>query len=267
MAIENDTRDPLRQLTELIETLRGPHGCPWDREQTVHDVRAYLLEEAHEVACAIDELDWRALRGELGDLLFQVAFVGYLAQEVGAFTLEEAAESARFKMIERHPHVFGDPDSGDEKLTDSGAVRKAWERRKHAAKGAPESHLAGVPATLPALLAAYRMTQKAAGLGFDWSSTGDVVAKLDEELAELRVALDSEGPDRVRDEIGDLIFTVANLARHLGVDPEAALAGTNLKFRRRFAHMEKALAARGDRMPDTPIDALEELWEQAKADD
>lgn len=252
----------MRRLTDLIGVLRGPDGCPWDREQTLQDVRAYLLEEAHETAGAIDELDWDNLRVELGDLLFQVAFVGSLAQEAGAFTLEEAAEAARAKMISRHPHVFG-----DERLEDSRAVREAWERRKRASEDAASSHLDGVPGTLPALLAAYRMTQKAAGLGFDWAGAIDVVEKLDEELGELREALENEGADRVRAEIGDLLFTVANLARHLGVDPEAALAGTNVKFRRRFAHMEATLADRGETMAETPTAELESLWERAKLGD
>lgn len=253
----------LTPLLDLVARLRAPGGCPWDREQTLPDVRAYLLEEAHEAAAAIDEGDWREIAGELGDLLFQVAFIGRLAQEAGAFHLSEAVEAVREKMVARHPHVFGDAQAADAE-----AVRQAWERRKVEQREGGGSLLAGVPHSLPALLAAYRMTQKAAGVGFDWPGAGEVLDKVEEETAELRQALEEAGGggarEAVREEVGDLLFTVVNLARKLGVDPEAALAATNAKFRRRFQSVEAGLAARGKSLADATLEEMDRLWEEAK---
>jgi MazG family protein len=318
--IEPDRAD-LRRLVELVARLRAPDGCPWDREQTLADVRAYLLEEAHEAAAAIDAGDLEALAGELGDLLFQAAFVARLGEEAGAFSAGDAIDRSLAKMIARHPHVFG-----GEELADAAAVARAWERRKLEAGGgggAPGGGLLdGVPASLPALTAAYRMTQKAAAVGFDWPDAGAVLAKVDEELAELRAELagggepgagppagvvgrgepaaafrgeptgsavgrgepaatgrgeppaggavgpaEAAGRDRARDEIGDLLFTVANLARKLGLDPEAALAAANAKFRRRFRRVEDGLAARGRRLGEASLDEMDALWTEAKAND
>lgn len=287
----------LGKLLALIARLRGPGGCPWDREQTLADLRAYLVEEAHEAAAAIDAVvrdtgavvrntavagggedvpsepsaaAWQDLAGELGDLLFQAAFVAALAEEAGAFTAAEAIDRVHAKMVERHPHVFPPAAGGErEELADAEAVTRAWERRKLEGGGAG-SLLAGVPASLPALLAAYRMTQKAAGVGFDWPDTAAVLAKLDEERAELAGALAADdagaGIDHaaVREEIGDLLFTAANLARKLGIDPEAALAATNLKFRRRFAHVEARLAEGGRRPDQAELAEMDELWQEAK---
>lgn len=280
----------LGKLLALVARLRGPGGCPWDREQTLADLRAYLVEEAHEAAAAIDAVvatgdaarnvaagdrqaaddAWRALAGELGDLLFQAAFVAALAEESGRFTAAEAVDRVHAKMVERHPHVFP-PAEGDEggELADAGAVSRSWERRKLERGGGRESLLAGVPASLPALLAAYRMTQKAAGVGFDWPDAAAVLAKLDEERAELARALApgagaAADPAAVREEVGDLLFTAANLARKLGVDPEAALAATNTKFRRRFAHIEARLAERGRRPDQSDLAEMDALWQEAK---
>src|SRR6185369_4483712 len=219
----------LQKLLDLVTRLRAPDGCPWDREQKLADIRAYLLEEAHETAAAIDTGDWSELAEELGDLLFQVAFIGRLAEEAGAFSLSQVVDRVHHKMVARHPHVFG-----DESLADAQAVRQAWERRKLKEEPGRASLLAGVPTSLPALLAAYRLTQKAAGVGFDWPDAGAVLKKVDEETAELRDALAVGNRDAMREEIGDLLFTLANLARKLDLDPEAALAGTNRKFRHRF---------------------------------
>src|SRR4029079_19702655 len=216
----------LQKLADLVARLRAPDGCPWDREQTLPDVRAYLLEEAHELAGAIDSGDWEELAEELGDLLFQAAFIGRLAEESGAFSLSQVIDGVYRKMVERHPHVFG-----DEVLADAEAVRQAWERRKLKQESKRESLFSGVPTSLPALLAAYRLTQKAAGVGFDWPAAAAVLAKAEEEIAEVREALAQGDKDAVREEVGDLLFTLANLARKLEVDPEAALPGTNRKFR------------------------------------
>jgi MazG family protein len=275
----------LGKLLALIARLRAPGGCPWDRDQTLADLRAYLVEEAHETAAAIDAVGaaaaegttaadaaWQALADELGDLLFQAAFVAALAEESGAFTAAEAIDRVHAKMVERHPHVFPPAGGGErEELADAAAVSRAWERRK-LERGGGDSLLAGVPASLPALLAAYRMTQKAAGVGFDWPDAAAVLAKLDEERAELAAALGPGGAaagaaaDRaaVREEIGDLLFTAANLARKLGVDPEAALAATNAKFRRRFAHVEARLAESGRRPDQAKLAEMDELWQEAK---
>ena len=279
----SESRSPtdLATLLDLVATLRAPDGCPWDRTQKLADVRAYLLEEAHEVAAAIDTGDWEALGGELGDLLFQVVFLARLGEETGALRLAEVLERNHAKMVARHPHVFG-----GEALADAESVRQAWERRKlqqqNAAGGSPRSLLDGAAASLPALLAAYRMTQKAAGVGFDWPDAAAVLAKLDEELGELRAELATEPPpgaasaaatgtaaaearkDCRIEELGDLLFTVANLARHLEIDPELALARANLKFRRRFARVEGLFAERHRDLGQASLAELDAAWDEAK---
>jgi len=252
----------LARLLALVERLRAPDGCPWDREQTLGDLRAYLLEEAHETADAIDRGDWDALASELGDLLFQVAFLTTLAVEQGRFAPHEPLERSFAKMVARHPHVFG-----GEVAADAAAVRQSWEQRKLRERaGGDGSHLDGAASpSLPALVAAYRLTQKAAGVGFDWPDAEAVLAKLHEELDEVRAEMRAAAAkERLREELGDLLFAVANLARHLEVDPEAALAQANLKFRARFAHVERGLAARGKSLADSTLAEMDELWEEAK---
>jgi len=261
-------RADLGALLALVERLRAPEGCPWDREQTLLDLRAYLLEEAHEVAAALDRGSWPEIRGELGDLLFQVAFLLRLAEEQGAFTAEEAIEGIHAKMVARHPHVFG-----GEELADAAAVHQAWEVRKAREKPPAESILDGVAPSLPALLAAYRMTQKAAGVGFDWADASSVLDKLREEIVELEEALggrragveDADAREAVREEVGDLLFTAANLARKLGLDPEATLAAANAKFRSRFRHVEEGLARRQRPLGEATLEEMEKLWEEAKS--
>ncbi|HVR30820.1 MAG TPA: nucleoside triphosphate pyrophosphohydrolase [Thermoanaerobaculia bacterium] len=274
----------LATLDALVARLRGPDGCPWDREQGFDDIRAYLLEEAHEVAAAIDRRDWAELEEELGDLLFQLAFLGRMSEEQGRPGLARSIASVEAKMIERHPHVFGETSeaaaaaatgvgdgSGGSKEAgyagsrplDADAVAAAWERRKLQSRGREASLLDGLAASMPSLLAAYRMTQKAAGVGFDWSTAGEVLAKVKEELGELEHALEHDR-DRARDEIGDLLFAIANLARHLGIDPEAAAARTNLKFRRRFRHIEDRLREQGRRLDQSTLGEMDALWDEAK---
>ena len=253
----------LGRLTDLVRRLRAPDGCPWDREQTLGDLRAYLLEEAHETAAAIDSGDSAELLAELGDLLFQASFIAVLAEESGRFTLADAIEHVHAKMVERHPHVFGPHVVGETPLADSAAVREVWERRKlEKKKSSSGSLLDGVAPSLPALTGAYRMTQKAAGVGFDWAEADQVLAKIEEEIGELRGAATKE---QRREELGDLLFTVANLARKLDLDPEAALAQANLKFRRRFAGVETGLAARGERLGEASLETMDALWEAVKA--
>ncbi len=251
----------LQKLLDLVARLRAPDGCPWDREQGLPDVRAYLLEEAHETAGAIDSGDWGELAEELGDLLFQVAFIARLAEEAGAFSLSQVVDGVHQKMVSRHPHVFG-----DEVLADADAVRQAWERRKLKEEPGRTSLLSGVPGSLPALLASYRLTQKAAGVGFDWPDAKAVLEKADEEIQELREALAAGDEEPVREEMGDVLFTLANLARKLDVDPEAALAGTNRKFRQRFAKIEEGLAAQGKTAAEASLEEMDALWEAAKGD-
>jgi MazG family protein len=251
----------LKSLETLVAILRGPDGCPWDQEQTLSDLRPYLLEEAHEVAAAIDNENWNELREELGDLLFHIVFLAHLAKEAGEFDLETVISKIRSKMIERHPHVFG-----DQTLPDGRAVRAAWENRK--ARDPERSLLAGVPPSLPALIASYRMTQKAAGVGFDWPSAESVVDKVHEELEELKSALGRDPSDltrnEIREETGDLLFTLANLARLLEIDPEAALAAANRKFRRRFQAMERILTGQNRSFEQVSEAELEELWKRVK---
>ncbi len=264
--VVSDEAPAIDKLRQLVTRLRAPDGCPWDREQTLPDLRAYLLEEAHEVADAIDRGAWPDLAEELGDLLFQAVFVARLGEEAGELSLASVIDGIHAKMVARHPHVFG-----DEKLADSTAVRAAWERRKANANETERSLLAGVPTSLPALLAAYRMTQKAAGVGFDWPDHQGVLAKIDEELAELKAAMAPQSQDQpedreaIREEIGDLLFSLVNLARKLGLDPEAALAQTNLKFRHRFAHVEAGLRQQGIALGQATLEEMDQLWEEAKA--
>lgn len=275
--MSDDPPADLAALVALVARLRAPGGCPWDREQRLGDLRAYLLEEAHESAAAIDRAveaeDWQPLSEELGDLLFQIAFAIRLAEEAGAFDLARVIEGAHAKMVARHPHVFG-----DETLADSAAVRAAWERRKLAERSAgtaaERSLLAGVPDALPALVGAYRLTQKAAAVGFDWPEVSGALAKVREELEELEEAL-AASPDaardgasaRVRDELGDTLFALANVARKLELDPEAALAAGNRKFRRRFEAMERALAARGRDLARADLAEMDALWDAVKRDE
>jgi ATP diphosphatase len=249
----------LQKLVDLVARLRAPDGCPWDKEQTLENVRAYFLEEAHELAGAIDGGDWQELAEELGDMLFQVAFIARLAEEAGAFRLPQVIDGVHSKMVARHPHVFG-----NESLADAEAVRQAWERRKLNEEPKRKTLLGGVPSSLPALLGTYRLTQKAAGVGFDWPDAASVLDKAEEEIAEVREALAAGKAAQVREEIGDLLFTLANLARKLDVDPEAALAGTNRKFRTRFAAVEQGLAAKGKTVAEATLEEMDELWEAAK---
>lgn len=251
----------LDRLIRLVHRLRAPDGCPWDRAQGPSDLRAYLIEEAHEAAAAIDSKDWRGLGEELGDLLFQVAFLLELGRESGDLDPGSVVDAIEAKMVMRHPHVFG-----GERLETSAQVAEQWERRKLAQDGASGA-LSGVPRSLPALVAAYRMGQKAAGVGFDWSTVPSVLAKLDEEVEELKEAhaADPQRTEHLREEVGDVLFTVANVARHLGIDPEAALAAANAKFRRRFERMERALERGEENLADASSDRLEELWREVKA--
>lgn len=250
--------DRLAKLERLVDTLRGPDGCPWDRAQSLPDLRAYLLEEAHELAAAIDEGDPDAIREETGDLLFQIVFISrLLEQRSGSRALTEVVDTIHQKMVDRHPHVFG-----DETAENSDAVHRAWEERKEEQRSG--SVLSGVPSTLPALLGAYRISQKAAGVGFDWPDVSGVLRKVEEELGEVVSALaDNSGQAAVEEEVGDLLFVTANLARKLGFDPESSLQQANRKFKRRFEAMEASLGGT-NRLSERSIEELEKLWSEAK---
>ncbi len=260
--------DRFEDLVALMDRLRGPDGCPWDREQTYTTLRGYLLEESYEVVEAIDREDRAALREELGDLLFQVVFLARLAKEEGAFDAADVVRGIAEKMVRRHPHVFGgaQADTSDE-------VLRRWEeikrREKEEADGGGSrqesgSVLSGVPRALPALQKAQRLSTKAARVGFDWPTDGEVVDKLAEEMEELRSAVDAHDGDAAREELGDLLFTAANLGRRLGVDPEEALERANRKFAERFARVEDELKRRGVPIEEAGLDRMDRLWNEVK---
>jgi MazG family protein len=252
------------RLVAVMNRLRDPGGCPWDREQTLHTLAGYLLEEAHEVVDAVGAGDSDRLCEELGDLLIQIVFMARISREQGWFDIDSVCEGISDKMVRRHPHVFG-----DRKVDGSHEVVRNWEeiKREERAKGPADSTLGGVPASLPALLKAFRMTEKAAAVGFDWRRPHDVIGKLHEEVAELEAELDSleaGSEDRVRLEMGDVLFVMANLARHLGVEPETALQEVNAKFKRRFRAMEAHASERGARLRDLTLEQQDELWNRVK---
>ncbi len=258
----------LDRLIEIMARLRDPDGgCPWDQEQDFKSIAPYTIEEAYEVADAIDRGDLEALRAELGDLLLQVVYHARMAEEAGAFAFEAVAEAICDKMVARHPHVFGDAEiHGAGRQTAAWEAHKAAERRSRARdEGRPAGVLDDVPLGLPALMRAEKLQKRAARVGFDWPKAAQVLDKIAEEMAELGAAMSAGAPAaELEDEVGDLLFAGANLARHLGIDPEAALGGCNAKFERRFAHIEAALAAAGRSLEAASLDEMEALWRQAK---
>jgi len=271
------------ELVRIMATLRGPQGCPWDREQTLSSLRPFLLEETYEALEALDRGDLDSLREELGDLLFEIVFLARIAEECGYFSVGDAAADVGAKLVRRHPHVFGD----HARLKTAEQVRGKWEEMKAAergepAKGAKEGEggkgaeggktlLGGVPRTLPGLLRAYEYGSRAAAVGFDWVRAGDVVDKIEEEVRELRDELsksaeadEAERGQRVEEEMGDLLFAIANLSRKLGVEPEAALRRANDKFRARFTALESRIVGRGEKLQDKTLDELEAEWRAVK---
>jgi MazG family protein len=277
------------RLVALQSRLRGPAGCPWDREQTHASLRKFLIEETYEVLDAMESGDAQKFASELGDLLLQIIFHSILAQETGAFTICGVIESVYTKMVRRHPHVFGNVEAET-----SAAVLKNWEQIKaeeraveRRAKGGEsnpaessreESVLSGVPRSLPAVLEAYQLTRRASHVGFDWDNLAGILEKLDEEAREIRCSLaagtaakSKPGPvapmpsRQLEEEVGDLLFSGVNVARFLGVDPEVALKRANRKFAKRFRWMEAAAARAGSRFADVPRSRMEELWNESKA--
>ena len=257
------TDRPIDQLLAIMARLRDPDGgCPWDIEQTFASIAPYTIEEAYEVADAIQRGDLKDLKEELGDLLLQVVFHARMAEEDGLFGFEDVAQAISDKLLRRHPHVFGDASHRD-----AAEQTLAWETIKaeeRAAKGRAASVLDDVPVGLPALTRALKLTKRAGRVGFDWPTVAEVMAKLDEEVAELSVELERGDVAAAQEELGDLLFVCANLARKLDVEPEDVLRGANAKFTRRFRFIERSLAAQ-DRTPEqASLQEMEELWTAAK---
>ncbi|MEL7093565.1 MAG: nucleoside triphosphate pyrophosphohydrolase [Pseudomonadota bacterium] len=260
----HDRNAGIERLLHIMRRLRDPEtGCPWDIEQTFATIAPYTIEEAYEVADAIERADWPELEGELGDLLLQTVYHTAMGEEAGHFTFQSVVRAISDKMVARHPHVFGDEsrDKSAEQQTRDWEAIKAAERQTKAQAGT----LDGVTLHLPALLRTVKLQNRAARVGFDWPETTQVLDKLREEAAELVEAKESLTQDEIAAEMGDLLFVMANLARHLNVDPEEALRRTNAKFTRRFAGIETALAARGKRPEDSSLDEMDALWNDMKA--
>jgi MazG family protein len=248
------------ELVQLMTTLRGPNGCPWDRKQTLPSLKPFIIEEAYEVVDAIDRDDRRALAEEVGDLLLEAVFVAELTREEGAFDIYDSITAIHEKLVRRHPHVFGDVEAKDAEQ-----VLVNWEKLKNEERKAEDkSLLAGVPQALPALLKASRLTEKAARVGFDWRGAEDVFTKVDEELQEVHEAIRSGVESNVHDEIGDLLFTIANLARKLNVNPEEALQSTNRKFTTRFESMEREARSAEKNLDQYSLEEMDAMWERAK---
>ncbi len=257
-----DAERELRRLLDIMAALRAPDsGCPWDRVQTFETIAPYTIEEAYEVADAIARRDFTSLPDELGDLLFQVVYHARMAEEAGRFGFADVARAIADKMVRRHPHVFGDAASRD-----AAAQSAAWEAQKSVERASRSESgvLAGVPAALPSLTRAHKLTARAARVGFDWPDAAAVLDKLDEEAAELRAELTAAEPERLADELGDLLFVLANLARKLDLDPETCLRRANAKFARRFGAVEQALADAGKTPADSTLPEMEVAWQAAK---
>ncbi len=267
-ALVRDPSGALPRLREIMRRLRAPDGCPWDRDQDFSSIAKYTVEEAYEVADAIERGDMADLKDELGDLLLQVVYHAQMAQEAGLFDFDDVVRAVSDKMLRRHPHVFGD---------EHGVVRELrpgdWERMKaaeRAARGkvaADPSALDGVATGLPGLTRAVKLQARAARVGFDWPDAGDVIAKVVEEAGELAEARDRLTADEVEAEFGDLAFVLANLARHLKVEPEHAIRRTNAKFERRFREVERRLAARGKRPEESDLAEMDAIWDEIRAED
>ena len=288
------TGEQFERAVAIMARLRGPGGCPWDREQTFASIKPYTVEEAYEVLEAIDQQDWQELAGELGDLLLQVLFYSQMAQEQGSFSIDEVLDRLSGKLVHRHPHVFGEvkAETASEVVRNWEALKAEEKKKRHGEAAGKQdapagSVLAGVSSRMPALLEAHKLSVRAAGAGFDWPNIEALLEKLEEEIGELREQLrdfpcpgpqpqgrgaagsgrpsaDEELQARLEEEVGDLFFTAANIARYLAVDSESALRKTNRKFRGRFQWMEEQLHASGRDPQQATLAELEALWQQSK---
>jgi len=266
-----------QQLVEIMRTLRSEHGCAWDRQQTVQTLRPFVLGETYELLDALDREDYAELKGELGDFLFEAVFLAQICEEDGRFSIADSIQAVCDKLIRRHPHVFdasGLPTvasaaAGEAALTPT-EVKERWEdikKQERADAGQPDKTLlSGIPRSMPSLLRAYELSTRAATVGFDWVKPQDVLDKIDEETRELREAVETLGPKspEAEEELGDLLFAVANLARKLGVEPEAALRIASDKFQQRFDDVERQVTSKGERMRDLTLEQLEAHWQVAK---
>jgi len=248
----------LEELIKVVDRLRGPGGCPWDKEQTRESLRPFLVEELHEVLDAFDEGDPENIKEELGDLLFQIVLHSRLAKEEGLFEMDDVVEGIVSKMVRRHPHVFGDKD-----LSTPDAVTKWWDKHKKE-EGKTTSLIGGVPKTLPSLIRAQKLQERASRAGFDWDHIDDVIGKLDEEIGEFKKALKSKDYREVEDELGDILFVLVRIANAVNVNPDDALGRTISKFISRFEHIEKSAAEQGRELSDMDLVEMEELWNEAK---
>jgi MazG family protein len=260
--------EELTRLVGIVATLRAPGGCPWDREQTIDSLKPFVLEETYEVIEAIDAHDHRALCEELGDFVFEAIFLAQLESEAGHFTIADSLKSVADKLVRRHPHVFA-REAGEAPLDSAGQVRTRWEEIKAQERGAnakDKTLLSGIAPALPALLRAYHIGTRAASVGFEWSTTSDVVTKIQEEVDELREVVDAGTADRARaeEEMGDLLFSIAQLSRRLGIEPETALRKADDKFTKRFGALEQSVANSGRVMKAMTLDQLEAEWQRLK---
>ena len=261
--MSESANDRFGELVQIMARLRGENGCPWDREQTHASIKPYLLEETYEVLESIDENDPAKLEEELGDLALQIVFHAQMADEAGLFTIADVLRGINEKLRRRHPHIFGDvkADTAQEVLFNWEQIKKV-EREKAQGRA---SLLDGVPRELPALLRAHRLQEKASRVGFDWNEARQVFQKVEEELAELRAAMESEQPDRMEAELGDLLFSLVNLGRFIAVNPEDALRKTIARFIARFQYIEEELARRGTAPGQVTLKEMDALWAEAKA--
>jgi MazG family protein len=253
-----------QRLVDIMRRLRGPRGCPWDREQTIESLRGFVLEETYEVLDAIDRTDHAALLGEIGDLLFEGVFLAQIEADEGRFDVAASLRAVTAKLIRRHPHIFGTTAG----VRTPGQVVEQWEQikaREQKSAGERRSLLRGIPRAMPSLLRAHEIGTRVAAVGFDWANTGDVVDKIEEEVGELRRAVAGEGRERAEEEMGDLLFSIANLARKLGVEPESALRKANEKFSARFEALERYFEDAGRSVHDATLEEMESAWQQIKA--
>jgi MazG family protein len=263
--------DRLLRLLDIMRTLRAPGGCAWDREQTLDSLRPFVLEETYEVLEAIESGEPADLCEELGDYLYEAVFLAQISEERGDFTIADAIDGICRKLVRRHPHVFEKAEGNLSPTADQVVERwEALKARERAAEGRvtrPKTTLSGIPKSLPSLLRAYEISARAAAVGFDWAGAADVVAKIEEEVAEVKAEVERARlgePSRAEEEMGDLLFAIANLSRKLGVEPEAALRRANEKFTARFTALEEAFAGRGRSLSDTSLDEMEREWQQIK---